>query len=57
MKKSNKGDIANDIYLEDELLGLPAKEFAKIKKKLKQTAKKVHKKKHIYFNEEWNGKN
>jgi hypothetical protein len=39
-----------DPYIEDDLDGLPAKEVAKIKKK----AKKITKRKHVYFNEEWN---
>lgn len=51
-----RGIRGNDIYLGDEFKGLTADAVAKIKRGLKKSAKVNNKKKHIYFNEEWNHK-
>jgi hypothetical protein len=53
---NRKGIKPDAIELDDDLEHLPSREAAKIKKGLKKQAKKG-KKKHIYFNEEWNEKN
>ena len=52
---NRKGIKPDAIELDDDLMYIPAKEAAKIKKGLKKQAKKG-KEKHIYFNEEWNNR-
>jgi len=49
------GTKPNDVYLGEDLDHMSAKDAAHIKRSLRKAAKKV-KKKHIYFNDEWNNK-